>query len=228
MVTDERLNTLLSHANPVPDVGKIDLIEVGAATYLATLDQRSSEVTKVETTQPKPNREPRSAMPWLVAAAAVVVVGAGVLFFNQGNNDQVASTDVAVVESLMEAWKTQDGEAIASYFTADAVFDATIHGPFSEPWVGREEIAERSAGYSVSQRYESAFDYTQMGEELVFNLLVLDTDFGSIERPRGIAVVISDGLIESFVIETDFVYYCIGDTTSRCKVRETGEIKPAE
>lgn len=41
MVTEERLNTLLAHANPVADVSKIDLIEVGAASYLATLEARS-------------------------------------------------------------------------------------------------------------------------------------------------------------------------------------------
>ena len=51
MVTDVRLTTLLSHANPVPDVEKIDLGGIRATRYLATLEQRSSAMTQLNTKQ---------------------------------------------------------------------------------------------------------------------------------------------------------------------------------
>lgn len=227
VITEEKVASLFDQANPVPDVEGLDLEDIGAARHLEVLEARSSEVTQLETKQNEQDRQTRSVMPWLAAAIAVLVVGAGILFINQGSDDQVASADIGVVESLVEAWNTQDGEAIASHFTSDAVFDATVADTFLQPWIGREQIAQKTAGYSVANHWENAFDFTQVGEELVFNLEDFDTNF-SVERPQGVAVVISDGLIESLVIETDFAYYCIGDTTSRCKVRKTGELKPAE
>ena len=227
MITEQQARTLFAHANPVLNTEPFDPIDVDAAMYLATLEQRSGKMTQLETRKPEKGNETRSIV-WLAAVITVVVVGTGALFFNRGGDDPVASADIDTVQSLIATWNTQDGEAIASHFTADAVFDATVPDPFLEPWIGRDEIARRTAGYSFAHHWESAFDFTQMGEELAFNLQGLSTDFGSVERPQGVVVVISDGLIESFVIETDFFHLCIGETTSRCKVRETGEIKPAE
>lgn len=228
MITEENVVSFFDQANPVPNVEGLDLEDIAAVRHLEVLEARSSDVTQPEKRQAEQDRKTRSAMPWLVAAIAVVVVGAGVLFLNRGSDDQVASTDVAVVESLMAAWNTQDGEAIASHFTSDAVFDATAADTFLEPWIGRDEIAQKTAGYSTAHHWESAFDYTQMGEELVFNLHDRDANFGLAERPQGVVVVIDDRLIKSFIIESDLLFLCIGDTTSRCKVRETGEIKQAE
>lgn len=228
MITEDSVVSFFDRANPVPDVEGLDLEEVGASRHLELLEARNNTVTQVDTKQSGVKEDKRSGMYWLVAAIAVVVLGAGILFLNSGGNDAAAPEDIAVIESLMDDWNSHDGDAVAAHFTADAVFDATIHGPFLQPWVGRAEIAETADGYSVAQVWDDTFDYTQIGEELVFNVRFRDTDFNSVERPRGVAVVMNDGLIESLVFETDFVYYCLGDTTSRCMVRETGEIKQAE
>ena len=45
MINVERVIALLAEANPIPDVDSLDLVEIGAASYLTALNQRSREVT---------------------------------------------------------------------------------------------------------------------------------------------------------------------------------------
>lgn len=230
MITEERVMELFAEDNPIPSVDDLDLAHLGSPAYLATLQKRSSEVTQVESRQQEHKTKSRSPMPWLVAAVAVILVGFGFIVFNRGGDQPAASADVVVIESLMEAWNTNDGDVIASHFTVEGVFDATAEAGINEVWLGRDVIADKTAGYSPNHVWDSSFDFTDVDGVIVFNRTILQpapTDSGVIAKPQGIAVVISNGLIESFVIESDVLHYCIGDTVDRCKVRDTGEIRLA-
>ena len=129
MVTEERLNTLLAHANPVADVLKIDLIEVGAATYLATLEARSSEMTQLDT-KGQDQKEKKTARPWLVAAAVLIVAGIGLIVVNQDNEAPFTSQPdaEASVDAWFDAYNAGDDEAVLALYAPGVAISSSIGG----------------------------------------------------------------------------------------------------
>lgn len=88
-----------------------------------------------------------------------------------------------------------------------------------------------TTGYSERHPWEASFDYTALDGVIVFNRTVVQdgfTESGLISKPQGVSVVITDGKIESLIVEIDSLHYCIGDTATRCKVRDTGEVRLSE
>ena len=92
MITEEHVMATLAHSNPVPDVEDIDLVQVGTASYLATLEQRSSEVTNLDTKQTEQTSTKRSMVPWLVAAGVAAIIGVAIIFAAQ-NTEQAPVAD---------------------------------------------------------------------------------------------------------------------------------------
>ena len=178
MVTEERLNTLLAHANPVADVSKIDLIEVGATTYLATLEQRSSGMTQLDTKR-KVDREKRSVRPWLAAAVVTIVAGLAIVLLNQGDQTPVAgqpgSPDV-VLADYQNARNSADWydpnalDVVVAFYAADAVVrDHRIGG--RGPYEGAEIIhMEKNVLHSQgSDGSIEFFDIVVSGSTVTFN-----------------------------------------------------------
>ena len=90
MIPEDRVMTIFVEANPVPDVDILNLVEVGSSDYLATLEQRSSNVTQLDARQSPSTRTNRPSR-WLAAVAAVIaIIGIG-LFVNRGGSE-VAET----------------------------------------------------------------------------------------------------------------------------------------
>lgn len=83
MITEQQMKTLFVQANPIPDTDLVDLLEMDGTAYLATLEQRSSEVTQLDT-RPTETSNPRRGRLLLVwgATAAAVLIGA-VVILNQ-------------------------------------------------------------------------------------------------------------------------------------------------
>jgi hypothetical protein len=81
----------LVEANPIPEIEELDLIDVGGPRYLATLEQRSSKVTQIDTKQERPMRAPRRGLMLGVAASVAVILSAAALLLAL-NNDEVATT----------------------------------------------------------------------------------------------------------------------------------------
>ena len=73
MSIENHVLALIEEGNPVPDPDQITDIPVEPAAYLATLNQRSSEVTQLDTRVEKSDNRKK----WLWAAAAALVVIAG-------------------------------------------------------------------------------------------------------------------------------------------------------
>ena len=160
MITEDRGLTMLAGANPVPQLDLID-VDVEAAKYLATLEQRSSEVTQLDT-KPKDDKEKKTATPWLVAAAVAIVAGIGLIVVNQGNeapstgqpvaptatNPPVTSeaapttvnqvSDSALTENALasvDAWfdgfNAGDDEAVLGLFAPGVVISDSISGSWT-------------------------------------------------------------------------------------------------
>jgi hypothetical protein len=77
----------LAHSNPVPDVEDIDLVQVGTASYLATLEQRSSGMTELDTKTRERKDKKRSLVPWLIAAGVAAVIGVAIIVAAQNTGE---------------------------------------------------------------------------------------------------------------------------------------------
>lgn len=73
MSNETRILALFEEANPVPDIHAMDSERSEPAAYLATLERRSSEVTKLDTKVDRPDKT-RKVRVWMTAAAVILVV----------------------------------------------------------------------------------------------------------------------------------------------------------
>lgn len=95
MSQDLRTLELFAEANPVPDEQTIEANRIEAAAYLATLQQRSSDVVQLD--ERKEVKESRKRN-WMIAAAAavVVVLGAVVFILTQTSEEPPVATQPPV------------------------------------------------------------------------------------------------------------------------------------
>jgi hypothetical protein len=106
MVSNEsRVLALFEEANPVPDERYIEGTDIETAAYLATLKQRSSEVTQPNTEVENPAKS-RKSWAWAAAVAVLVVItGVIAVLTNSANekppviDDPPTATTVTIVPS---------------------------------------------------------------------------------------------------------------------------------
>ena len=98
MITEERMMTLLARANPEPDENFG--LDSTAAAYLATLHERSSEVTQLKSREQQTDGGGPRRMPALVAAILlVVIVGVGIVLTNTPD-EEVATSVPPTTETM--------------------------------------------------------------------------------------------------------------------------------
>jgi len=86
-VSDERLvMALLAEGNPATEVAQEASTGIPAATYLATLEQRSSDMTQLET---KKSPGPGRGIAWGIAGLAVILTIFGLYIAFSGDDGQV-------------------------------------------------------------------------------------------------------------------------------------------
>ncbi len=118
-MSDERLvMALLAEGNPATEVAEEASTGVPAATYLATLEQRSSDMTQLETQKSEEESKRLWTTPWLVAAIAVIVLGVAAIVLNQAgvpaiplevaDGDPQAAEEFHAVEAAFHAFNTGD------------------------------------------------------------------------------------------------------------------------
>lgn len=138
MITQEKVLELYDRANPVK-IGDYPTITQDPAAYLATLDQRSSEMTELDT-KPVKEDKPKGRRGLLVmsatAAALVVIVGV-VLAFTTGDGTDVASGDSRLVQFTFDGEQcTYEGPAELSAGDVEIVFhNQSSQATFA--WFGR-------------------------------------------------------------------------------------------
>jgi hypothetical protein len=94
---------LFEEGNPVPDLDALEPLDIDAAAYLATLEQRSTNVSQTSTRSEKTNDGKRTRTAWLVAAAAVVIIGVGaVVAINQSADDSPAAAGPVTIETELD------------------------------------------------------------------------------------------------------------------------------
>jgi len=85
--TEDRLMAMYANANPIELVDLLDMVGVDHAAYLATLEQRSSDMTKSDTKPTEPTSTKRSMVPWLIAAGVAAVIGIAIIISAQNTEE---------------------------------------------------------------------------------------------------------------------------------------------
>ncbi len=154
MITEDRGLTMLAGANPVPQLDLID-VDVEAAKYLATLEQRSSGMMQLGTKtkdQTDTRRRPKAVL--AAALAVVVLVGGGVvlLLVARQESSPVAtppSADpVAIAEAYIEARNAYNSAAMLELLADDVEFSESISRDVAELALLLE--GERMSGFQYS------------------------------------------------------------------------------
>jgi hypothetical protein len=135
---ESHVMALLEEGNPAPGLADDISTDVDAATYLATLEQRISEMTKLETNESQQDTPRQWNRPWVMAAAFVLVIGVGVVMFNQMNPAPVAGPPEIPLEGADD--HPGAAEAFAAVEAAYAMLNAGDPA-FAEIRVEEVEIA---------------------------------------------------------------------------------------
>ena len=108
MSIESRALALFEEANPVPDIEELAALDVEAAAYLATLTDRSSEMTQLDTKPPLETEKKTNPLIWVAAAAVVVILGVVLVFANRSDEpDVVATTVPATGEATLDGYWQQ-------------------------------------------------------------------------------------------------------------------------
>ncbi len=146
MSNERHLMALLEEGNPAPGLDEEAWASLDAATYLATLEQRSREMTQLET-QERQDAPRRSNTRWMVAAIVVLVIGVAVVLFNQINTPTVVDSPNSIP---LEG--SEDHPGAAEAFTA--VEDAYAMFNRGDPaWI---EIRMRGSDFGGTAEEEGA------------------------------------------------------------------------
>ena len=133
MTNEQRVKTLFAEANPIPDADLFDLDEIGGTAYLATLEQRSSEVTLTTHEEPdQKTKRGRGPLVLALGAAAVALLVLGLTLFESDTTDVADSGSSAVdtAESLHTAFNQGDFAAYQAHFAPDATAPYTFGWTF--------------------------------------------------------------------------------------------------
>ena len=149
MITEEHVVRFFDQANPIPDVELLDMEQIGAARHLATLEQRSSEVTQLDTEQTELTSRKRSMMPWLIAALLAAVVGVAIIVSNQ-NPDEVPFVGEPTPTTVVDAAPTTTTLSVeVNVATAEALNKAIYEGDVEAidnlPWANPGSNAHNDA-----------------------------------------------------------------------------------
>lgn len=145
MITQERVLELYARANPVQDVDEL-VTDLEAASYLANLQDRSSEMTQLDTRQTERVHTSRRPL-FAIAAAAVVILGTVLVLMTRGSEEVVTTTTIAIPTTAPEVIEEQAVRQFLS--TRDySVLDALVTDDWlstdvdASPYSNRRELME--------------------------------------------------------------------------------------
>lgn len=127
MSLEDRVMELYAESNPFPSAESLGLVAEEATEYLASLDARSSEVTRLETRYEEETNRSRSVMPWLAAALLAVVAGVAIILMTNDSETPVATTPTTIVESAPTTVATPT--TVAESAPADVATWLELSGP---------------------------------------------------------------------------------------------------
>ena len=149
MSNQAQILSLFEEGNPVPDIDGLELIDVDANAYLATLSTRSSRMTQVEDRIDEPVTGPRPGRTrWLVAATAlalVLMIGGGIALLTAGDSetppaDETTTTQAPTTTAAADATTTTSTAPTTTTETPTTTVD---------PAVEAEALAAAESGFEA-------------------------------------------------------------------------------
>jgi len=108
--TESHVMALLEEGNPATEIPESAWAGTTASAYLATLNTRSSNVTRLDTKQAQETKGPRRPVGWIAAAIAAVVIGvAAFLVFQRAQDSPVVTEPPSTIggaESFDGYWES--------------------------------------------------------------------------------------------------------------------------
>lgn len=186
MKTEEQVWRVIVDANPVPDVNVFGRERLGDTANLANLEQRSSDMTRMDTKAEGAEDSKRPIGRWLVAAVLAIVAGVAVILFSQNNTgpvadqpspssvDEAASPGEALLTSYATAVNSGDIDDVMSHYATDDFIVVKRH-----PYALNDYMDRVSA---VRDTEASISDYVGSGAGLeIFDMVAGDPD--SVTQP---------------------------------------------
>jgi len=95
VTNEQRVKTLFTEANPIPDVDSFAVDEIGGTAYLATLEQWRSEMTQLDTRSIEKKKPQRGRLVLVLGAAAAAILVGGVIALT---GDQTGDTSASAAQ----------------------------------------------------------------------------------------------------------------------------------
>ena len=136
MSNDDRVIALVREGNPIPDPNDMDRDHLDAAAYLEILEQRSSDMTQLDTTRKE--RESRSAARprWLAAAVVTVLIGTAAFLISQ-TDDFGPDSALASSFDFIDAFNAGDVDALLGTLSPDVALSESY-----SPGTGDFEVVD--------------------------------------------------------------------------------------
>lgn len=219
MSIESHVLALIEEGNPVPDPDQITDVPVEPAAYLATLDQRSSEVTQLDTRAEKPDNR-RKAWLWTAAAALVVIAGL-IAVLTSGAEPPVATdpspttiTDTNAAPLLGSWVHVHTGRHAESEGTVSAVFENDTyafvinevlvdHGTYTTLSSGQIEFVSADDSAGCEPGAEGVADFEATEETLVLISGFDSSCFARVFFLDSASDVFSFGRAQSMMVPTD-------------------------
>jgi hypothetical protein len=216
---------LLAEGNPATEVAQGSSTGVPAATYLATLEQRSSDMTKTDQQVTTKSPGPRRGLAWALAALAVVFAVGGLYFaFSRDDGEVVdqttvptpttvapdveSMTDLEIIEAGAAAFYSGDAERAAALFELSDRTDLELRqeSAYQAAVDGRVNLdcTESTPGtFGCSVDYGNAlFDAAAETDDQSIPWLNRTVEDGFIQDYE-VRVVVEDGVITDFMFPRD-------------------------
>ena len=156
MITEEQVVRFFDQANPIPDVELLDMEQIGAARHLATLEQRSSEVTRLDTkTQDNREKNKKNVMAFLVAAVVVIVAGIGFMVLTRGDEVLAAGPVTSFDDIAGTTYEVQQGPPNFIHFFEDG----TVHHS------SNRDLVEERPSFTQETSFEGTTVFLHDGRE---------------------------------------------------------------
>jgi hypothetical protein len=197
---------LFEEGNPIPDLDGLEPIEIDAAAYLATLEQRSSQVTQVDTKQKDQEKKKTVRQRWLVAAVVIILAGIALVLVNQGDETPVATQPGPdeVLADYLEVWNAEDAEAVMVFYAEDAVIEG--HPEDTDGLAtGKSEILPIEQRMQIHQGSTGRLEFINMvvsGDTVTFDNIFHNGD-GDCFSSTGDEVTVADDKITLWVFGLD-------------------------
>jgi len=208
--TEDCLMAMYANANPIELVDLLDAVGVDHAAYLATLEQRSSDMTELDTKSTESKNPRRPIVPWLIAAGVAAVIGVAIIIAAQ-NTEEAPVVDQPTLTAGPVTIKTDVDRSVSPL---QGTFEVTVGADVlgcssgtlvsmnSETFGKKDHVMTCESGPNTGT-FTIIYDPTDTSR---WNVLESSDDFAGLEGEGRISFVLLDAstVVEMFTGDIEY------------------------